>query len=90
MNMLGFSFLSPFTMSPDQKGIETLWTYRIRPQRPFTMSPDQKGIETRRRFSFDHHLLFTMSPDQKGIETRNRSDGQRPPKVHNEPRSKGD
>ena len=79
-----------FTLSPDQKGIETY------PHLPkvrvvgFTLSPDQKGIET--KLSHQHFVfsLFTLSPDQKGIETCNHDRGIRVPQVHTEPRSKGD
>ena len=35
-----------FTMSPDQKGIETNRPHRGEFPNQFTMSPDQKGIET--------------------------------------------
>ena len=35
-----------FTMSPDQKGIETIYGIAFYLPFWFTMSPDQKGIET--------------------------------------------
>ena len=36
-----------FTLSPDQKGIETLALVDLEFETEFTLSPDQKGIETR-------------------------------------------
>ena len=39
--------MNMFTMSPDQKGIETSVQVRDNIRPAFTMSPDQKGIETR-------------------------------------------
>ena len=79
-----------FTLSPDQKGIETggppPWDVHAK----FTLSPDQKGIETLDRGVRRFSQVFTLSPDQKGIEThfleRDGSGGS----VHTEPRSKGD
>ena len=38
-----------FTLSPDQKGIETSETVRMTSPSGFTLSPDQKGIETSNR-----------------------------------------
>ena len=58
-----------FTLSPDQKGIETIKALNRLSQVRFTLSPDQKGIETAQNVEI-HHSVFTLSPDQKGIETR--------------------
>ena len=41
-----FVLRDEFTMSPDQKGIETDVLARMAAIPSFTMSPDQKGIET--------------------------------------------
>ena len=38
--------MHPFTLSPDQKGIETLFGIWTDEGGLFTLSPDQKGIET--------------------------------------------
>ena len=38
--------LSEFTLSPDQKGIETIVVVTEQFGNKFTLSPDQKGIET--------------------------------------------
>ena len=45
-----------FTMSPDQKGIETRHVHSNESLAMFTMSPDQKGIETE-HFRDMHRLL---------------------------------
>ena len=57
-----------FTLSPDQKGIETPTPGAGGDCAPFTLSPDQKGIETGKPLPATM-LRFTLSPDQKGIET---------------------
>ena len=59
-----------FTLSPDQKGIETYGSSRVDGGSEFTLSPDQKGIETiSTGWSMPSKAEFTLSPDQKGIET---------------------
>ena len=58
-----------FTLSPDQKGIETRTEGRSDGGKPFTLSPDQKGIETCDVHCKEAFPMFTLSPDQKGIET---------------------
>mgnify|MGYP005844536451 CR=1 FL=1 len=58
-----------FTLSPDQKGIETSFWMMSGAMSSFTLSPDQKGIETTGKLARMRKLPFTLSPDQKGIET---------------------
>ena len=82
--------LSSFTLSPDQKGIETVQPATGVCDQGFTLSPDQKGIETSVLLSFSLLAAFTLSPDQKGIETRHKVPKRPNRRVHTEPRSKGD
>ena len=80
-----------FTLSPDQKGIETCeQTSHLPSFIVFTLSPDQKGIETRRQDAMTRRRRFTLSPDQKGIETKGTVVAVHASNVHTEPRSKGD
>ena len=58
-----------FTLSPDQKGIETPNFAPDFVPPKFTLSPDQKGIETPSSIPSCGTATFTLSPDQKGIET---------------------
>ena len=58
-----------FTLSPDQKGIETADRRQVATVWEFTLSPDQKGIETKQAKRNALEPKFTLSPDQKGIET---------------------
>ena len=58
-----------FTLSPDQKGIETAGRIVVFENREFTLSPDQQGIETPVNDNNIGAGGFTLSPDQKGIET---------------------
>ena len=58
--------MEPFTMSPDQKGIETGLCAKIRSACAFTMSPDQKGIETRIVGSFGPGSIVHNEPRSKG------------------------
>ena len=78
-----------FTLSPDQKGIETSVMYIMVFSSLFTLSPDQKGIETPRP-ELVVRVGFTLSPDQKGIETARSPGEPLTGAVHTEPRSKGD
>ena len=78
-----------FTLSPDQKGIETPRIVSASDPSSFTLSPDQKGIETIVVVVLSR-CGFTLSPDQKGIETPRTKTFPLTPIVHTEPRSKGD
>ena len=79
-----------FTLSPDQKGIETVGLGGVDGRGLFTLSPDQKGIETTGLPASHRLSTFTLSPDQKGIETGYRIPMAPANPVHTEPRSKGD
>ena len=61
--------IAVFTLSPDQKGIETHERLSRLENPRFTLSPDQKGIETTNCVEPKSSKVFTLSPDQKGIET---------------------
>mgnify|MGYP005842213591 CR=1 FL=1 len=55
-----------FTLSPDQKGIETGRRPRENGIRMFTLSPDQKGIETANKRGLEHEIRVHTEPRSKG------------------------
>ena len=56
----------PFTLSPDQKGIETDYGGGKRGETTFTLSPDQKGIETPADSCDSHVGRVHTEPRSKG------------------------
>ena len=55
-----------FTLSPDQKGIETRNLAGRQQESKFTLSPDQKGIETKSVFPSGPGSIVHTEPRSKG------------------------